>query len=284
ESDEEVRVRVLLPEESRRTVGDLARLRIVTPSGRRVPLEEVAELRTARGYSTLARVDGKRVFTVTAEVDQSRANVREITDAINAEIDQDFAAAHPGVSVTFEGRKKELNDSLGSLLVGFPVALFLIYSIIAILFRSYFQPLVVMAAIPYSILGAIVGHLITGYPFTLLSLIGGVALAGIVVNDSLILVDFVNRLRREGKSVQEALVEGGKGRLRPIILTSITTISGLAPLMLERSFQAQFLIPMAVSIVYGLAFATVLTLYLLPVLYLILEDIVRLIRGKKPVC
>ena len=157
--------------------------------------------------------------------------------------------------------------------MGFPIALFLIYCLIAVLFRSYLQPVVVMAAIPYALVGAIVGHLITGYPLTLLSMIGGVALAGIVVNDSLILVDFINRRRRDGMGTIDAIVDGGRARIRPILLTSVTTIAGIGPLMLERSFQAQFLIPMAVSIVFGLLFATVLTLILLPTIYLLFEDL-----------
>jgi multidrug efflux pump subunit AcrB len=136
-----------------------------------------------------------------------------------------------------------------------------------------------MGTIPFSIIGAILGHFVTGYPFTLLSMIGSVALAGIVVNDSLILVDFVNRWRRKGMPIRDAVVAGGRARLRPILLTSITTISGLAPLMLERSFQAKFLVPMAISIVYGLAFATILTLFLVPSLYRIGDDMHRLIHG-----
>jgi len=270
--DEEITVRAILPLAARREIKDLGRLRIATPAGDRVPLEEVATFTTTRGYAALARVDGKRAITITAEVDEDRANTAAITSKLAGQvsgIDRDF----PGTTVTFEGRKKETAESIGSLKIGFPVALLLIYSLIAVLFRSYVQPILVMATIPYALVGAIFGHLIMGYPFTILSMIGSVALAGIVVNDSLILVDFINRRRREGMPVLEAVVAGGRARLRAILLTSITTIFGIGPLMLERSFQAQFLIPMAISIVFGLAFATVLTLVLLPTLYLAFEDL-----------
>jgi multidrug efflux pump subunit AcrB len=271
EADEEVTVRVVLPEAARRGLADLARLRISTPRGGRVPLSEITDVTTARGYASLSRVDGKRAITLKAEVEEASANVAEVTASIQTAL-IDVEERFPGVTLTYEGSKKESAESMGSLRLLFPAALLMIYSILAMVFRSYIQPVLVMAAIPYAVIGAIAGHLFAGYPFTLLSMIGAVALAGIVVNDSLILVDQINRLRRAGAGAVEAIVGGARTRMRAILLTSITTVLGLAPIMLERSFQAQFLIPMAVSIVYGLAFATVLTLVFLPVLYLILED------------
>jgi len=276
--DEEIRVRVLLPKSARRDLADLFRLRIVTPSGGRVPLEEVAAVSTARGYATLSRADGRRAATVTAEVDEDVANVAEITSDL-AERLADIGERFQGVSVRFEGSRRETTESLSSLKIGFPLALLAIYAIIAALFRSYVQPLIVMTAIPFSFIGAALGHLVMGYPFTILSMIGGVALAGIVVNDSLILVDLINRLRRSGTALLPAVIEAGRARLRPIILTSVTTMAGLGPLMLERSFQATFLIPMAISIVFGLAFSTVLTLLVLPTFYLIMEDARWLLFG-----
>ena len=278
EADGEVTVRVVLPEHARTSLSDLSRLRVNTPSGSRVPLSEVATLRTARGYASLARVDGKRAITVKASIDDSKANVAEVTGDVRRRIGS-IGERFPGVSVTFEGRQKETRESVGSLVYLFPLALLVIYGILATVFKSYVQPLLVMAAIPYAFVGAVVGHLIMGLPFTLLSMIGGVALAGIVVNDSLILVDFVNRIRvTEKLSVIEAVVRGARARVRAILLTSVTTVCGLAPIMLERSFQAQFLIPMAVSIVFGLAFATVLTLIVLPTFYVILEDVRSAVR------
>ena len=270
--NEEVKVRVRLPEEARDQVGDLARLRLSTPGGERVPLEEVATIGTARGYATVSRADGRRAFTIRAQIDETRGNARRITEDLAAQL-EDLPTRFPGVTYSFEGRKKEANESLGSLRWGFPAALFMIYALIAILFRSYWQPFIVMACIPFSLTGAVVGHWIMGLELTLLSLFGIVALSGIVVNASLILVDYNNRRRREGTPVVEAALQGAKDRLRPILLTSLTTCCGLAPIMLEQSFQAQFLIPMAASIVFGLAFATFLIPILNPILYLVGDDL-----------
>lgn len=275
--EEEVKVRVLLPLEARNDLADLARLRLSTPRGGRVPLDEVARIRTERGYASVARADGRRACTIRAQVDENKGNVNRITTDLQGKL-ADIGERFPGAAASFEGRRKETNESLGSLKWGYPAALFLIYAIVAILFRSYGQPFIVMACIPFSLTGAILGHWITAQPFTLLSMIGMVALSGIVVNDSLILVDFINRRRRDGMSASEAAVLGSRDRLRPILLTSITTICGLAPLMLETSFQAQFLIPMAVSIVFGLAVATVLIPVLNPILYLVGDDLRNLVR------
>ncbi len=275
--DEEVKVRVLLPDADRRNLSDLGRLRVVSPSGHRVPLAEVAEVYATRGFASLARVDGKRAATVRAEVDEATGNVDRLTTEIERRL-TDISQRFPGISMTFEGQRKETNESLGSLAIGFPAAVLMIYALIAVLFRSYLQPFIVMVAIPFSFIGAVAGHLLMGFEFTLLSLIGCVALAGIVVNDSLILVDYINQLRRQGSDTLQAVVQGARARLRAILLTTITTVLGLAPLMLERSFQAKFLIPMAISIVFGLAFATLLTLLLIPTLYLVHEDFRALFR------
>jgi len=279
DEDEELTVRVLLPESQRSSIEDLGRLRIQTPSGARVPLQEVARLTTSRGYSTLTRVDGKRAFTVTAVVDARRANVARINADLDTRLKTELKERFAGVTYSFEGAKEETRKSLAGLRSGFLIALLGIYCIVAILFRSYFLPVLVMIAIPISFVGVVFGHMIMGYPLTLLSLIGAVALAGIVVNDSLILVDLINRKRLEpGKPTFEAVLEGGKARLRAILLTSVTTVAGLAPLMLETSFQAQFLIPMAISICFGLIFATALILVIVPSLYLILNDVRRVLR------
>jgi multidrug efflux pump subunit AcrB len=272
EADGEITVRVVLPEAARQELSDLGRLRIATPSGARVPLEEVAELTTDRGYAALARVAGKRAVTVTASVDDAVANVRDVTGDLEIQL-ADIGTRFPGVSVTFQGRQKETAEAFSSLPFGFTAALLMIYALLAAVFRSYMQPMLVMTAIPFALAGAVVGHAIMGYPLGLLSMIGSVALTGIVVNDSLILVDFVNRHRREhGQRTIDAVVRGARARMRAILLTSVTTIAGLAPIMYETSFQAQFLIPMAVAITFGLAFATVTTLLILPTFYVIAED------------
>jgi len=278
EEDEEVTVRVLLPESERKSIDDLGRLRVATPGGARVPLGEVAGLETARGFASLSRVDAKRAFTVQATVDPDQANAGELTARLGEDL-ADLSRRFPGVTWSFEGQKAESAESFSGVFTGFQFALLGIYAIVAIVFRSYFQPLLVMAAIPISLLGVMYGHLLMGKNISLLSTIGAVALAGIVVNDSLILVDLINRKRRAGMPLVPAVREGAKRRLRAILLTSITTIAGLSPLMFERSFQAQFLIPMAISIVFGLAFATVLTLILVPTLYLVLEDVGSALRG-----
>jgi multidrug efflux pump subunit AcrB len=270
--DDEVTVRVVLPESERRTLDDLGRLRITTPSGARVPLGEAATFVTERGYASIVRVDGRRTVTIFAHIDQAVANAAQMTASIGRAM-ADIGERFPGVTLTFEGDRKETNESMGSLRYLFPIALLLIYAIIAVLFRSYIQPVIVMSIIPFALVGAVVGHVVMGFPLTLLSMFGIVALVGIVVNDGLILVDLANRKRRAGLPLLDAVVEASKGRMRAILLTSITTIVGLSPIMLETSFQAQFLIPMAVSIVFGLGFATLLILALLPVFYMILEDV-----------
>jgi multidrug efflux pump subunit AcrB len=275
--EDEVTVRVMLPESERRTLEDLGRLRIALPGGGRVPLAEAATFDTERGYASIMRVDNKRAVTITAMVDEEVANVDQMTTETRKAM-RDIGNQFPGVSLSFEGRRKEMRESTGSLGYLFPIALLVIYALIAVLFRSYIQPVIVMSIIPFGMVGAALGHMIMGFPFTILSLIGLVALSGIVVNDGLILVDLANRKRREGLPLLEAVVAASKGRMRAILLTSITTCVGLAPIMLETSFQAQFLIPMAISIVFGLAFATFLILALLPVFYLCLEDVRAILR------
>jgi multidrug efflux pump subunit AcrB len=182
----------------------------------------------------------------------------------------------PSVSYTFEGEQKEQAESLEGLKYGFLLAVFMIYALMAVPFKSYLQPLMVMSAIPFGIVGAIWGHAIMGWKLTILSVIGIVALAGVVVNDSLVLVDFVNRQRREhGKKLHEAVGIAGRQRFRPILLTSLTTFAGLTPMLFEKSLQAQFLIPMAISLAYGVMFSTFITLLLVPANYIILEDFKR---------
>ncbi len=276
--DGEVTVRAVLPESARSSLADLGRLRVATPTGARVPLEEAATLDTGRGYAALARVDGRRAVTVKASVDEAVANVKDVTESVGAAL-ADLGRRHPGVSVSFEGRQKETRESLSSLRWGFPAALLMIYAILAAVFRSYVQPLLVMTAIPFGLAGAVIGHAVWGLPIGLLSMIGAVALTGIVVNDSLILVDFVNR-REAGADVpvEEAVVAAARARVRAILLTSLTTVAGLAPLVGERSFQAQFLVPMAISLTFGLSLATFTTLVLLPTLYVVLDDVRGVLR------
>lgn len=276
--DEELKVRVMLPLEFRRSLGDVLSLRLRTRGGDRVPLSELTGFTMVRGEAKVDRSEGRRSVLLGADVDASRANAAEVAQSLQREVLDGIPVRFPGVTTSFEGQKRQTEESFGSLKVLFPAALFLIYSVIAVLFRSYWQPLLIMVVIPFGWVGAILGHWIMGFPFTILSVIGLVALTGVIVNDNLVLISTVNRLRREGAGRLQAVVEGTKSRLRAILLTSLTTICGLAPLLLESSFQAQFLIPMAISLVFGLAAGTVLIPVLMPCLYMIMGDGERIFR------
>lgn len=275
---EDVDVRVTLTEATRRSLAELEAMHVFTPAGVPVPLSEVAIIEEAAGYATVRRLDRRRVVTVTADVQRSTgANPETITSKLLPEF-RELAAATPGVDILQRGRQKENAESFATLPLGMLVAAVLIYVVLAWLFQSYTQPLVVMSGIPFAITGMIWGHIILGYTMTFLSLIGFVALAGVVVNDSLIYMEFFNERRRAGKGVYDAAVEAGTARFRAILLTTVTTVLGLSPLMLEQSFQARFLIPMAITIAFGLISATFIILLVLPCLLMILRDIRVLAR------
>ena len=268
---EDIKVRVRLEEKARRSLYAIENMYLIMPDGRRIPLSEVAEVEESTSYSVIKRVDRRRAVSVTA---QTAPGTRpEPILAGLSESFRDLEAAHPGLRVELAGRQREFKKAFDTLPLGFGAACLMIYVILAWLFGSFLQPLALMLAIPFSAIGVIWGHLLLGYQMTFLSLIGGVALSGIVVNDSLILVEFYNGKRREGLPMREALVAAGRQRLRPIFLTTITTVLGLTPLMLEKSFQAKFLIPMAISIAFGLISATVLILVALPCIMVILDDL-----------
>jgi multidrug efflux pump subunit AcrB len=274
---EDVKIMVRYPESYRRRIYDLESMRIVTPDGTLVPFSEVARFTEGRGYATIKVKDQKRTVTVTADVDENDPTAN--ASVINADVVTAFPALErefAGLKLELGGQERDRGKAFGSLIEDFLAAILMIYVILAGLFRSYVQPAIVMAAIPFGAIGAVLGHLAMGYPLTMFSLIGLVALTGIVVNDSLILLTFINRRRKEGMEPYQAVIDAGSGRLRAILLTSITTILGLAPLLSETSFQARFLIPMGISIAAGLAFATVLTLIGVPSLYMILVDVQRL--------
>ncbi len=276
----EVKVMVRYPEEERKSLGDLEAMRIRTPGGGELPLEQAAGLESGRGYSEINRMDRKRVINVTATVDGRLANAEEILAELKAGELRQLLADYPGMTYSLEGEEKERRDSMRSMLSGFLLALFGIYALLAIPFASYAQPLLVMAAIPFGIVGAVLGHLLLGFNLSMLSLFGMVALSGVVVNDSLLLIDFINSHRREGKPLAQAVLEAGQRRFRPILLTSLTTFFGLMPMIFETSVQAQFLIPMAVSLGCGILFATGITLILIPTLYVLLEELKALLRGR----
>ncbi len=269
---EEVEVRVVLPDAERHRTATLERFAVVLPDGGIAPLDTVAELLPRQGFETLRHADGRLAVSVSSEVDRARNNAARIRDQLARDVLPDLAR-HYGVEYSFEGRAADQAETLGDMRMGLLFALAMIYLVLAWVFGSYGWPLVVMAIIPFGVLGALVGHWLMGLELTILSLFGLFGLTGIVVNNSIILVSFYQSLREEGLRREAAIVEASCQRLRAVLLTSFTTIAGLTPLLFERSVQAQFLIPMAVSIVFGLGVSTVLVLVVIPALLAVHERI-----------
>lgn len=270
---DELRVMVRYPESERRNIGNLEGMRIRTPAGAEIPLTRAATVEAGRGFSAINRSERKKVINVTASVESTVANAEEIITELKSTLFAELAADYPGLSFDMEGEDKERRESMASMKRGFLMALFVIYVLLAVPFRSYTQPLIIMAAIPFGLVGAVLGHMIMGYNLSILSMFGLVALSGVLINDALLLIDYINRKRESGLGAYESILEAGRRRFRPIILTSLTTSLGLTPMILETSVQAQFLIPMAISLGFGILFATGITLLLIPSLYLVLEDI-----------
>ncbi len=277
----EIKVMVRYPDADRRELWNFETMRIHAPSGGKIPLLQAAEIIEGQGFSKIHRTDRKRVINVSATVDVQQANSKEIISDLKQNLLPLLVADYPGLTWDMEGEEKERKDSLESMLDGFKLSLIAIFALLAIPFRSYSQPLLIMVAIPFGMIGAVLGHIIMGFNLSLLSLFGVVALSGVVVNDSLLLIDKANRNRRKGMPRYEAIVSAGIRRFRPIILTSLTTFFGLMPMILETSVQAQFLIPMAISLGFGILFATGITLLLIPALFMILEDIKQLFSLKE---
>ncbi|MCP4707560.1 MAG: efflux RND transporter permease subunit, partial [Planctomycetes bacterium] len=269
----DIRVMVRYPEQERRSIADLEDMRIRVPGGGEVPFSVAARADLGQGYASIRRTDRQRTINVTADVDEKRTNANAIMADVTKNVLPQILREYPGVTYSLEGVQREQMESMRSLARGFIFALLVIFVLLAIPFRSYVQPFIVMSAIPFGIVGAVWGHVIMGMELSILSMMGIVALAGVVVNDSLVMVDYINRFRAGGRTIIEAIKTAGAARFRPILLTSITTFAGLTPLMLERSLQARFMIPMAISLAFGVIFATVISLILVPVSYLILEDI-----------
>ncbi|WP_076919305.1 efflux RND transporter permease subunit [Pseudoalteromonas sp. SK18] len=267
---DDVRVMVRLPIDERRSVADLKDILIQTPNGGRVPLSHVATLVPGQSPSTITRIDRYRTLNVSADVEKTDTNMTVLQADLKAYLDE-LVQQYPGVSHSLEGEAKEQRESFGSLLWGMIFVFFVIYGLLAIPFKSYLQPLVVMSIIPFGMIGAVIGHWIMGMELTIMSLLGMLALIGVVVNDSLVLVDFINKKRSEGLDLMEAVKTAGASRFRPVMLTSLTTFIGLMPLLFEKATQAQFLIPMAVSLGFGIIFATFITLLLVPVNYMLME-------------
>lgn len=274
---DEVKVLVRYPEKERNSLNHVKEMRIRTSDGKEVPFVHVAQVKMERGYSSIERAQRLRVVKVTADVDESVANANEVRIDLETRILPRLKYKYPGLRYTIEGEGKEQKESMSDVIGGFGIALFCIYALLAIPFKSFSQPIIVMLAIPFGMVGAMAGHFIMGLNLSLLSLFGIVGLAGVVVNDSLVLIYTTNRIRREGADAREAVTRAGRLRFRPIILTSLTTFAGLTPMLLEKSLQAQFLIPMAVSLGFGVLFATGITLLLVPCGYAILDDVHNLL-------
>jgi multidrug efflux pump subunit AcrB len=270
---DDIKVMVRYPNAERASLADIHNMRIRSPGGIEAPFNHVAKVTIGRGYATIDRADRRRIVAVKADVDRSVAIPSELNKKIKAELLPELTAEFPGLLWDTAGEDQEQQESLNSLMLNFIGALLLMFALLAIQFRSYFQPLIIMSAIPFGVVGAALGHVVMGYNLTLLSLFGIVALAGVVVNDSLILIDLINRQRAEGVDKQRAVVDSAMRRFRPILLTTLTTFFGLMPMILERSLQAKFLVPMAISLGFGVLFATMITLLLVPAFYMVLEDL-----------
>jgi len=273
---DDIKVMVRYSQKERESEASIDALRIRTRDGREIPLSQVADIEMKRGYSTIQRVDRKRIITVISDINEEIANAREIVEDLKKGYLNSLVTHFPGVTYDLEGQAKRTEESIDSLKLGFSLAAMMIFLLLASQFRSYVQPVIIMTAIPFGLIGAIVGHYFMNLDITMISIFGIVALSGIVVNDALILIDFINSKVREGVLVFDAVIEAGQNRFRPVLLTSVTTVAGLFPLLLETSFQAQFLIPMAVSISFGLIAATVLTLVFVPSLYVVVNDIINI--------
>ncbi len=280
---DDVRVMVRYTEDERRTLSALGGMRIRTPQGSEVPFSTVAEARLGRGFSTIRRSDSRRVVNVVADVDRTQITANEVLANLRAGPIQEIMAPYPRVSYRLEGAQADQSESIAALGPMYLIALFVIFALLAIPLRAYSLPLIIMSVIPFAFMGAIWGHLIMktfGFVsgLAMMSILGVTAASGVVVNSSLVLVHRVNQLREAGESLVDAVVHASVSRARPILLTSMTTFVGLSPLMLNKSVQAQFLVPMAVSLSFGVLFSTVVTLMVVPAGYLIMNDIGRLFR------
>jgi len=272
----EIEVRVKLPEHQREDIHNLEDLIIRTPDGGEVPLTEVADVVVTEAFTSIDRRDGRRIVNVSMDVEPKRA-ITQVIQALRTEVLPELREDFPGITWTFEGSDAEMRKATASLWGTFGLALAVIYALLAIAFRGYVQPLIVLVAIPFGIVGAVIGHMILDYDLSLVSLMGVIALSGVVINDSLIMIDYANR-HRGSQSAFDAISQAGLRRFRPIMLTTLTTFGGLMPLIFETSLQAQYIIPMAISLGFGILFSTVIILVLVPCLYLILEDIKNVLR------
>jgi multidrug efflux pump subunit AcrB len=263
---EDVRVYVRLPKAQRSAMTDLEQYRIRTPGGGFVPLREVAEINEGVSPSSIQRRDGRRIIAVTGNIDLQSLTSNQVNAFITGNIMPPLQARFPDLTYDFGGEQREQARTAPAIAKNFLFALIAIYALLAIAFKSYVQPLIVMTAIPFGIVGAIMGHLLMGINLSLLSIFGIIGLSGVVINGALVMIDFINEERHNGMEGVEAIITGAKARFRPIFLTALTTFLGVGPLIFETSVQAQFLIPVALSLGFGVLFGTVIQILLVPAL------------------
>jgi multidrug efflux pump subunit AcrB len=273
----EIKVKVRLPKEERALEFNLEEMILRTPAGAEIPLREAVSVKRGRAYTTIDRRNGRRVVTVSADV-KPRSQTDQVLQSLKAETLPALQQKFPGLAYGFEGRQADRRESMRGLLLGLLMALVVIYAMLAVPFNSFIQPMIIMMSIPFGIVGAVIGHLIMGYSLSVMSTFGVVALSGVVINGALVLIDFANRKRQSGMNDHDAIHGAGIHRFRPILLTTLTTFGGLTPMIFETSRQARFLIPMAISLGFGILFTAFITLLLVPALYLIVEDLRQLLR------
>ena len=278
----EVKLMVRYPRDERRAISSINEIRIKTKDGKEYPLAELADVQIERGYSEINRMEQMRSITVVSDITSGEANAAQVTGDLQREFMPQLLETHPLVNVRWEGQQEQSRESMSSMMIGLGVAVIAMFALLTIQFRSHLQPLIILGIIPFGFVGAAVGHAAMGLEFTLFSVFGMIALTGVVVNDSIVLIDFINRALANGSNLREALVQAGLRRFRPVVLTSMTTIAGLTPIMLEHSHQAQVLVPMAVSLCFGLAFATILILLLVPAFYQVYYRFVEKTTGRPP--
>ena len=278
---DDLRVMVRYPRDQRRSFADLENMRIRTPDGNEVPFASVAEVEFGQGYASINRVNRKRTVSVSADIDPERIQSGEVISDINDNFMPGLVQKYQGVEYGLQGSSEEEQILLKRIAIFFGLALFLIYGLLAVPLHSYTQPMIIMSVIPFGFVGAIFGHILFGKTLSMMSIFGLVALSGVIINDGLILVDFVNKARIEGHTLFNAILQAGQQRFRAILLTTLTTFFGLLPIMFETSLQAQFVIPMALSLAFGIMFGTIITLFLVPSLYLILDDVLNLLPSRR---
>jgi hydrophobic/amphiphilic exporter-1 (mainly G- bacteria), HAE1 family len=265
----EVKLMVRYPRAERRSLANFDEIRVRTGGGAERPLTELANVNVVRGFSVINRLDQYRAITITADVEEAEGNAQEIVNDFKERFIPSLLAEYPEIHVRWEGQQEQGIESITGLIKGLAIAVICMFALLTLEFRSYMQPLLILAVIPFGSIGAVAGHWFLDIPISLFSLFGMVALTGVVVNDSIVLIDFMNTRIRGGMPLREAILDSGCRRFRPVMLTSVTTIVALLPILLERSFQAQVVIPMAASLAFGLLFTTVLVLVLVPTMYLL---------------